>query len=193
MTDLAINSNLFECSKVSVFKIPPGNISLSQWSIYESNVVWKGGLRLIEQHQETQSEVLPPRDVMRLKLELFNTSRAQGDSVWGIVYYNPQEDATKQETIQRSESYKFFKIIIQIPDSLYYNNPGDSVTQVGLGLTFHDKIDAYTFIEQLIAYQKLYQGYVQQYNHDININQLILQQESLSLDSDDEFGDFVGD
>ncbi|KAK6460543.1 hypothetical protein DFJ63DRAFT_230398 [Scheffersomyces coipomensis] len=44
-----ISTTLFEESNVSVFKIPPGELSISKWNLNESNIIWKGNLRLIEQ------------------------------------------------------------------------------------------------------------------------------------------------
>lgn len=48
MADI-ISTTLFEAEDVAVFRIPPGNLSLSKWDINDSNIIWRGNLRLIEE------------------------------------------------------------------------------------------------------------------------------------------------
>lgn len=48
MNDI-ISTKLFETEDVSVFKIPPGELSLSKWDINDSNIIWRGSLRLTEE------------------------------------------------------------------------------------------------------------------------------------------------
>ena len=48
MNDI-ISTKLFETEDVSVFRIPPGELSLSKWDINDSNIIWKGNLRLTEE------------------------------------------------------------------------------------------------------------------------------------------------
>jgi len=48
MNDI-ISTKLFETEDVSVFRIPPGEISLSKWDLNDSNTIWKGSLRLTEE------------------------------------------------------------------------------------------------------------------------------------------------
>ncbi|CAH6718498.1 hypothetical protein CLIB1444_01S08086 [[Candida] jaroonii] len=246
-----LSSEIFECTAVEVFKIPPGEITLNQWTNYESNTVWKGSLRLIEQESfptegvnyeigEDASQIsdLPilPIDKIRLKIELFNTID-DDNLLWGQVFYNPLIDIKDDlievidtspsnttgegiesssdvqiETIQRTHSYRLFKIIVQIPGTNYSPNKQDKLIQVALGLKFDDKIDAYTFIERLQSYKKLFKSYVEQYNYDMDMLKLTTKQNDLSLndieninfgevnnfeppnddaDDNDDFGDFV--
>ena len=48
MNDI-ISTKLFETEDVSVFRIPPGELSLSKWDINDSNIIWRGSLRLTEE------------------------------------------------------------------------------------------------------------------------------------------------
>ena len=48
MNDI-ISTKLFEAEDVSVFRIPPGELSLSKWDLSDSNTIWKGSLRLTEE------------------------------------------------------------------------------------------------------------------------------------------------
>lgn len=245
-----VSSEIFECNAVEVFKIPPGEITLNQWTNYESNTVWRGSLRLIEQEsfptekaiddielEDSQNSDLPilPINKIRLKVELFNTNN-DDNLLWGQVYYNPlinikddlievidtkessgepstSTDIPQIETIQRTHSYRLFKIIVQVPGTNYSPNKyDDKLIQVALGLKFDDKIDAYTFIERLQSYKKLFTSYVEQYNYDIEMLQLTTKQSNMSLndidainftninnfqppnndlDDNDDFGEFV--
>lgn len=232
-----ISSEVFECSDVSVFKIPPGDISMTDWNKYETNTVWRGNLKIIEEESfpestDTDSDPHPPAlpiDRIRLKLELFNNLMSgpgkRSNELWAQVYFNPAHEIKvavnsdpeiQEETIQRTDSYRLFKIIAQIPGSQYIGSKDQNeCIQVALGLKFGDKIDAYTFIERLTSYKKLFQSYVEQYKYELDM----INMASLNLndknpepapgindndknyltnydneinDNDDDFGDFVG-
>ncbi|EGV65473.1 hypothetical protein PSN45_002608 [Yamadazyma tenuis] len=221
-----ISTDVFECSAVSVFKIPPGNLSITEWNKYESSTIWSGCLRVLEEEtyiEEDETEEIhlsgaPPRirspsfpvDRIRLKLELYNEVDAKSE-LWAVVWYNPIHELDGQlvqlESIQRTEAYRLFKIIVQIPGSKYTgSNPHEDLVQVALGLKFDDKLDAYTFIERLNSYQKSFHSYVEQYKYELEMGQLAEDSKHLSLDASDEtnelsdddndqeddFGDFVG-
>ncbi|CUM64600.1 uncharacterized protein PRCAT00002208001 [Priceomyces carsonii] len=104
-----LSTMLFESSGVSVFKIPPGKISLTNWNLDLANIIWKGDLRLIEQEvlsnemdlfslyntkggDDDTSPTMPFKG-LRLKLELFQVlnlaDNRTADEVWAEVWYNP--------------------------------------------------------------------------------------------------------
>lgn len=196
-------SEVFECSGVSAYKIPPGDTSVSNWSICGKNLVWTGKVRLLEQEEMSDSP-LTPLNRLRLKLELIIVDRpanhATGeleiDQVWGEVWYNPQHRLDKEqvppfvETIVTSDSYRMFKVIAQIPGTGYVI-PKEHPIQVALGIKFNDKIDAYTFKDRIVSYQRRFQSYVEQYNYDKDMEELVESQREMSLE-EEEFGDFVG-
>lgn len=227
-----LSSEVFECSDVSVFKIPPGDLSITDWNKYEKTPVWSGHLKMIEEETfpdsiDTQlSPQYPPLpiDRIRLKLELFNVIGSgpskKTQQLWALVWYNPIFEiqvppggaiSNKEETIQRTDSYRLLKIIAQIPGSQYIGSKNNNESiQIALGLRFGDKIDAYTFIERLTSYKKLFNSYVEQYKYELDMLALSQQLSNLSLngtpadefddtnnydhnDNDnDDFGDFVG-
>lgn len=101
-----ISTTLFEAQGVSIFRIPPGEVSLSKWNLKDSNTIWKGDMRLIEEElvqedidvfsQNANAEVgssttmdkkqskvaeadlalIKPYKGLRLKMELFNVSNS---------------------------------------------------------------------------------------------------------------------
>lgn len=129
MTD-TLNITLFECENVSVFCIPPGEILLSKWNIDESNVLWRGKLRLVEQEfngwdeeeELTEFETWGKDDFeklylgLRLKLELYN-DQDKGENIWGDgtkeqiwaeVYYNPRGECSKKENIAKDGKGSYY-------------------------------------------------------------------------------------
>ncbi|KAK6456510.1 uncharacterized protein RJT20DRAFT_135262 [Scheffersomyces xylosifermentans] len=44
-----ISTVLFQSTNVAIYSIPPGELSLSKWDLKESNIIWTGHLRLIEE------------------------------------------------------------------------------------------------------------------------------------------------
>lgn len=54
-----ISTTLFETPTVSIYKIPTGKVSLSNWALDESTLLWKGTLKLIEQEviEDSQEEL----------------------------------------------------------------------------------------------------------------------------------------
>lgn len=116
---------LFEVKQVSVLRIPPGEVRLQAWNLDESNIIWRGDMRLVEEeivyddeqdpvadHLELDSPksmctspVSParlgprtPQEKLRLKLELFNSNKGS-DLLWAEVWYIPilESDLTKNE------------------------------------------------------------------------------------------------
>lgn len=200
-------TDLLECPEVCVFKIPPGNLSISQWSKLETSSIWTGALKLVEQHLQDEDDDDGdgsfdginddlPTNRMRLKLELFNKVDSQSIP-WATVWYNPPADLNDNfqiETIQKTQSIRLFKIIAQIPETEYFEK--NDQLQVALGLKFHDKIDAYTFIERLQTYQRIFNSYTEQLKFETEMSQITSQQEQLKIDDDnddnEDFGDFIG-
>lgn len=113
-----------------------------------------------------------------------------------------------EETIQTTESSKYYKIIGQIPESGYH--PFDpkhlleelgpvKVLQVALGLKFDESFNAVSFAESLGIYKRRYRNFEDQYNYEFNLLSLENSLKKLSLndtksddddDDDDDDNDF---
>lgn len=90
MTNI-ITSTLFETGGVSAFTIPPGDNSLSKWNINDSNIIWKGHLRLIEE------ELIPDEDEEGGS-SLWKGSEATGDELsWFVNTDGTGPNAQKDE------------------------------------------------------------------------------------------------
>lgn len=133
-----LSHQIFLANHVSVFKIPPGEISLSKWNAAPENVVWQGHLRLLEQEVEDSSSSAPLQG-LRLKLELYNHEKltqvledfveVENDTQWAEVWYNPFKESELhykiandgEDTIQVTpQSSSYYKIITQLPGSGYH-------------------------------------------------------------------------
>lgn len=172
-----ISTILFESDHVIIFKIPPGD----EWDLKQTNIVWQGRLRLIEQEsiqEEPSNDIIKPFDGLRAKIELFNRLPT-GDEIWAEIWYNPvcqlESDVSLanngQETIQLKNSSRFYKIIAQLPGSGYHplrHNYKDNHVQVALGLKFNDTHLAISFQESLMIYKRRFRNYEDQYQSDIN-------------------------
>lgn len=191
-----ISNSLFSTHNVVVFKIPPGDISLSKWNTTNSNYIWKGSLRLIE--QEMVQDDIAPYKGLRLKLELFNNEKltllledfteVETEVQWAEVWYNPPLDGgfsianNGDETIKMTpESPKYYKIITQLPGTGYhpFEVPAkDPILQVALGLKFEDSFSAVTFVESMGIYRRRFRNVQDKYQYDKHL--LTLQQKILS-------------
>lgn len=188
----------FLANNVSVFKIPPGEISLSKWNIEKENMVWKGNLRLCEQ-EVTESD-LPkssPFEGLRLKLELYNHEKltllledfveVENNVPWAEVWYNPFRESDLQYKIANDgedtitvtpQSSRYYKIITQLPGTGYHPMESSSHTkgcilQIALGLKFEDKFTAILFAETLATYRRRFRNYQDKYLYDKHL--LLLQ------------------
>lgn len=185
-----ISTQVFSCSGISVFVIPPGDLSMAQWTNYDTNYIWKGNLKVEEQEIIEEGDWQPtstlklPADRIRLKLELYNNT----NNTWAVVWYNPPHEGYEiLETIQRTESSRIFKIIAQLPDSLYGGlEPLTNVNKVALGLKFGDKIDAYEFIEKLESYKKQFTSFIDQYLYELEVKEAIHKVDDLTINSKDQ-------
>ncbi|ODV82137.1 uncharacterized protein CANTADRAFT_35300, partial [Suhomyces tanzawaensis NRRL Y-17324] len=229
-----VSTVLFESSEVVVFKIPPGPSKLAKWNLNESNVIWRGSIRLVEQEviqEETketretndnydthiQGELLtsvlensstsstavdgdhspdpspdpsPPHQGLRAKIELFNTqtippsvgslTSVRKDTQWAEVWYNPIDRIASegikianngQDTVQITESSRYYKIVAQLPQTGYHPRAIDDddldLLQIGLGLKFRESYQAISFSESLNLYRRRYRNFEEQYNSDI--------------------------
>lgn len=129
MTD-TLNITLFECENVSVFCIPPGEILLSKWNIEESNVLWRGKLRLVEQEfsgwndEEELAEFEKHGNDdfenlyfgLRLKLELYNDQDKEKNiwrgctkgRIWAEAYYNPRGECSEKENLTKDGKGSYY-------------------------------------------------------------------------------------
>lgn len=214
---------LFETHNVVAFKIPPGKISVSNWS--KDSIVWKGSLRLLEQETVIEENAAPYMG-LRLKLELFNKEKltllledfteVDNDVQWAEVWYNPRDEGAPgfcvandgEETIEITESPKYYKIITQLPKTGYHPLEGESkgsTLQVALGIKFEDSFSAVSFAESLGIYRRRYRTLEEKFHYDkhlLTLQQRIRNGLGVSDDEkestpasdfdDDDFGNFVG-
>lgn len=143
-----VSHELFDTHNVLVFKIPPGEVSLSRWETKGPNVVWKGSLRLIEEEEEEEEHAedavskKEPYQRLRLKLEFYNKDPSGGllddftgigqESVWAEAWFNPFRELSidcsvandGNETIKMTpESPKYYRAVLQLPGSGYHPFP----------------------------------------------------------------------
>lgn len=128
-----------ELHHVTVFRIPPGEASMSRWNTEPDNIVWKGGLRVLETESDvanmTGKEAM--MNGMQLKIELFNHQRmtlfledfaeVDNDTPWAEVWYNPRDADSGytiandgSETVEVTQSSRIYRIVAQLPDSGYH-------------------------------------------------------------------------
>lgn len=105
-----------------------------------------------------------------------------------------------EETIQGTESSKYYKIISQIPESGYHpydpTHGSEKVLQVALGLKFDESFNAVSFAESLAIYKRRYRNFEDQYNdeHNLlfietNLKKLTLSNNEYEDDEDDDDND----
>ncbi|KAF3985812.1 hypothetical protein FT663_01730 [Candidozyma haemuli var. vulneris] len=195
-----VTNQLFDTHNVSVFKIPPGDVSLSRWETKGSNVVWRGSLRLIEEEEvaEDDSRVeKEPYQVLRLKLDFYNQESTGGlsdefnelgkEHVWAESWYNPFRELGIECSIANDggdavkmtpESPKYYRIVLQLPGSGYHPFPQkkasekQSVLQVALGMKFEDSFNAMSFSESIGIYRRRFKAYQEKYLYDKHLSKL---------------------
>lgn len=219
---MLISNVLFECDSVSIFKIPPGPVSLRNWSLRP--IVWRGSLRLVEEEQtKTASSLLDLARVLglRLKVELYSKtaldalldqfSDGETDHSWAEVWYNPFQENDLDYTVANdglssiemtAESPKYYKIVSQLPESGYQPHAAGEkgpLLQVALGLQFEDSYSASTFLESMGIYKRHFRNFQERFLDEPAQRPSLEEAENLAValredgeDSDDDFGTFVG-
>lgn len=207
-----VSNQLFSTHNIVVFRIPPGELSLSKWNTDKSNIVWKGSLRLTEQEliEDDDLDNIEPCQLLRLKLLLYNKDRSsplleefigsEKDSPWAEVWYNPFPEADidysiandGEETIQMTpDSPRYYKIIAQLPGTGYhpFNTTDDSskhtLLQVALGLRFEDSDAAISFADSLSVYRRRFRAHQEKFMYDkhlVSLQHRIMNRLSLADD-----------
>lgn len=195
-----VTNQLFDTNNVLVFRIPPGSVLVSKWDTKGSNVVWRGGLRLIEEEEIIEDESKDKREayqLLRLKIHLYNeggsklllrdSQDSEQDEIWAEAWYNPFRELGIEcsiandggEAIEMSdESLKFYKIVVQLPGSGYHPFPLNksstkrSVLQVALGLKFENSFDATSFSESLGIYKRRFKAFQEKQLYDKHLSTL---------------------
>lgn len=205
-----VSNQLFLAHNIVVFKIPPGELSLSKWNTDRPNIVWKGSIKLIEQEVVDDSDTPEPYQVLRLKMLLFNEDKSSllqedfdhsgKESPWAEVWYNPFPEANidysiandGEETIQMTpDSPRCYKIIAQLPGTGYHpfrssDSDKHSLLQVALGVKFHDSEAAYSFSDALAVYRRRFKAHQEKAMYDKHLESLQQSIRSrLSLADDD--------
>lgn len=187
----------FVANHVSVFKIPPGEVSLARWNTDKDNIVWKGSLRFYEQ-EVTDSDSGSPSvfEGLRLKLELFNHEKmtllledfteVDNKVPWAEIWFNPFQECDMNYTIANNgedtitvtpQSARYYKIITQLPGTGYHPIAADPdskgcILQIALGLKFEDNFTAILFAEALATYKRRFRNYKDQLLYEQHFLQL---------------------
>lgn len=160
-----------------------------------------------------------------------NLTSVKKDLIWAEVWYNPdpmphsqdflsddnndgtydEHDYTYsianngQDTIQMTESPKFYKVIAQIPGSGYHpfdpkqvsndekiistdsidindKSIDDKIIQIALGLKFDESFGAVSFAESLGIYRRRYRNFEDQYKYELNLLEIEKHLRALTLD-----------
>ncbi|KAM9933781.1 hypothetical protein OXX80_006598 [Metschnikowia pulcherrima] len=203
---MLISNVLFECDNVSVFKIPPGTVSLKKWD--SAKIVWRGSIRLLEEEQTAASPESAPYSGLRLKLELYNKKgsaavsdhfRTAGNVLsWAEVWFNPFSESDldykvgndgADTIVMTPESSKYYKIVSQLPDTGYCplrREEKGFLLQVALGLQFHDSFAASSFSESLAIYKRHFRNFQEKYSFNQKVASLgQTMQSALTLPSTD--------
>lgn len=186
-------------AKVSMLRIPPGEISLKKWDTSVDNIVWNGHLRLYEQEvtDTGDSAASAAFEGLRLKLELYNPEmitllledfvEMASDVPWAEVWYNPFHETEMHykiandgsDTITVSpQSARYYRIVAQLPGTGYHpmetsTGTNGCILQVALGLRFNDEFTAILFAEALATYRRRFRNYQDKFLYDKHL--LLLQ------------------
>lgn len=195
---------LFLSWDVALYKIPPGEPSVSLWNLDRKNVIWRGRLVLLEEYHDSSDDEEPSQAELaqggsqRLlcKLELYNVVSNQdtenGDRLWNTQAATQSDDSSDTDH-QRSQLWAEVWFVPQdeiygdtihmcVESPQYYRViaqlPGSGCTgggdKVALGLKFRDRAEGMIFGESVNIFQRRYRDWKGDHEMDDLLRKLAL-------------------